>query len=326
MTTITTVSRVNCNVASLSADGGEHRSSVRFEIQSMIRPFSDHEPLSFYRRDVERAQFARERRIATPARTLGMLYPVDPAESDEVSRAGFVMDSCMCSKPGSVRRVSHRLARVALQEIDEFLREDLRTEARFGFVRIAPLRRWTSSSQASHALLQEVLQIPDQAELTRRLGLGMHRLTETEYAGHRRTPRDWRSSLKRFLRTGESHVCFSSGKPPGQVQGLYLILALPAVRRFVSSAMPQGVSSSLVLALSVLLAGLLPGIASTAASCSVEFTATDKTGSLVRHLTGECSLSEREAHAVNGGVDHAGPGERSPGRSRRRRCQWRLIV
>jgi hypothetical protein len=68
-----------------------------------------------------------------------------------------------------------------LQDMDEFLREDLRTEARFGFVRIAPTRRWTSSSQASHALLQDVLQIPDQAELTRRLGLGMHRLTEAEY-------------------------------------------------------------------------------------------------------------------------------------------------
>ena len=68
-----------------------------------------------------------------------------------------------------------------LQEMDDFLREDLRTEARFGFIRIAPLRRWTSSSQASHALLQEVLQIPDQAELTRRLSLGMHLVTETEY-------------------------------------------------------------------------------------------------------------------------------------------------
>jgi len=63
--------------------------------------------------------------------------------------------------------------------------------------------------------------------------------------------------------------------------------------------MPQGVISSLVLALSVLLAGLLPGTASTAASCSVESTATDKTGSLIRHLAGECSLSEREAHAVS---------------------------
>lgn len=68
-----------------------------------------------------------------------------------------------------------------LQDMDEFLREDLRTEARFGFVRVTPTRRWTSTPQESHALLQEVLQIPEQAELTRRLGLGMHRLTEAEY-------------------------------------------------------------------------------------------------------------------------------------------------
>jgi hypothetical protein len=30
-------------------------------------------------------------------------------------------------------------------------------------------------------LLQEILRIPDQAELTRRLSLGMHRLTDAEY-------------------------------------------------------------------------------------------------------------------------------------------------
>lgn len=68
-----------------------------------------------------------------------------------------------------------------LQDMDEFLREDLRTEARFGFVRVTPTRRWTSGPQESHALLQEVLQIAEQAELTRRLGLGMHRLTDGEY-------------------------------------------------------------------------------------------------------------------------------------------------
>jgi hypothetical protein len=68
-----------------------------------------------------------------------------------------------------------------LQQMDEFLRDDLRTEARFGFIQIAVTRRWVSSTQDSHALLQEVLQIPEQAELTRRLGLGMHRLTDGEY-------------------------------------------------------------------------------------------------------------------------------------------------
>jgi hypothetical protein len=68
-----------------------------------------------------------------------------------------------------------------LQDMDEFLREDLRTEARFGFIRVVPTRKWTGTPQASHALLQDVLQIPEPAELTRRLGLGMHRLTDVEY-------------------------------------------------------------------------------------------------------------------------------------------------
>ncbi len=70
---------------------------------------------------------------------------------------------------------------LALREIDEFLRDDLRTEARFGFIRVRVMRRWSSSPQDSHALLQEVLQISDQAELSRRLSLGMHRLTDLEY-------------------------------------------------------------------------------------------------------------------------------------------------
>ena len=66
-------------------------------------------------------------------------------------------------------------------KLDEFLKDDLRTEARFGFVRIQHIRRWTWSPQASQALLQQVLQIPDQAELARRLALGMHRLTTEEF-------------------------------------------------------------------------------------------------------------------------------------------------
>ncbi|MEQ1794831.1 MAG: hypothetical protein ABL970_11620, partial [Nitrospira sp.] len=68
-----------------------------------------------------------------------------------------------------------------LQQMDEFLREDFKTEARFGFVRVELTKQWTSTPQESHSLLQTVLQIPDQAELTRRLSLGMHRLTEDEY-------------------------------------------------------------------------------------------------------------------------------------------------
>ncbi len=70
---------------------------------------------------------------------------------------------------------------LSFRDLDDFVQEDLRTEARFGFVRVVPTRRWTVSPQASHALLQEVLQIPDQTELTRRLTLGMHRLEEQEY-------------------------------------------------------------------------------------------------------------------------------------------------
>ncbi len=65
--------------------------------------------------------------------------------------------------------------------LDAFLSDELRTEARFGFVRIGGVRRLACSSAASQSLLRDVLQITDQAELTRRLKLGMHRLTQAEY-------------------------------------------------------------------------------------------------------------------------------------------------
>ena len=65
--------------------------------------------------------------------------------------------------------------------LDAFLSDELRTEARFGFVRIEGVRRLACSSAASQALLRNVLRIPDQDELARRLRLGMHRLTQTEY-------------------------------------------------------------------------------------------------------------------------------------------------
>ena len=65
--------------------------------------------------------------------------------------------------------------------LDAFLSDELRTETRFGFVRIDGLRRLVYSSAASQALLLKVLHIADQAELTRRLKLGMHRLTQAEY-------------------------------------------------------------------------------------------------------------------------------------------------
>ena len=67
--------------------------------------------------------------------------------------------------------------------LDAFLSDELRMEARFGFVRIKGVRRLACSSAASQALLLNVLQITDQAELARRLRLGMHRLTQVEYAG-----------------------------------------------------------------------------------------------------------------------------------------------
>ena len=65
--------------------------------------------------------------------------------------------------------------------LDEFLKDEFRTEARHGFVRIKGIKRWTWSAHASQALLMRVLKIPDQAELTRRLALGMHRLTLEEH-------------------------------------------------------------------------------------------------------------------------------------------------
>ena len=67
--------------------------------------------------------------------------------------------------------------------LDAFLRDELRTEARFGFVRIDGVRRFTCPPPASQSLLLNVLQISDHAELARRLRLGMHRLTQVEYDG-----------------------------------------------------------------------------------------------------------------------------------------------
>ena len=65
--------------------------------------------------------------------------------------------------------------------LDEFLKDELRTEARHGFVRIDGIKRWTWSAHASQTLLLRALSIQDQTELTRRLALGMHRLTPEQY-------------------------------------------------------------------------------------------------------------------------------------------------
>ncbi len=65
--------------------------------------------------------------------------------------------------------------------MDDFLKDDMRTEARFGFVRIKVGHRWNSSVSQCQTLLQQILNVPEQAEFNRRLSLGMHRLTESEY-------------------------------------------------------------------------------------------------------------------------------------------------
>jgi hypothetical protein len=67
-----------------------------------------------------------------------------------------------------------------LDQLDALVRDELRTEARYGYVAIAEVRRWQSSSEQSLASLKRILEVPDQAELTRRLNLGMHRLTQEQ--------------------------------------------------------------------------------------------------------------------------------------------------
>ena len=68
-----------------------------------------------------------------------------------------------------------------VQALDDFLKDEVRTEARYGFVRVTPVRRWQGNASDCQALLQRVLDIAEPTELTRRLGLGMHRLANAEY-------------------------------------------------------------------------------------------------------------------------------------------------
>lgn len=65
--------------------------------------------------------------------------------------------------------------------LDDFLRDEVRTEARYGFVRVTPVGRWQGNVQDCQVLLQRVLHIEESTELTRRLSLGMHRLAAEEY-------------------------------------------------------------------------------------------------------------------------------------------------
>lgn len=68
-----------------------------------------------------------------------------------------------------------------MQDLDDFLKDEVRTEARYGFVRVMPVRRWQGNAPDCQVLLQRVLHIEESAELTRRLSLGMHRLADKEY-------------------------------------------------------------------------------------------------------------------------------------------------
>jgi hypothetical protein len=66
-------------------------------------------------------------------------------------------------------------------QLDAFVRDELRTEARYGYVTVEDVRRWPSSPEQDLPVLKRVLDVPDQAELTRRFNLGMHRLTQEQH-------------------------------------------------------------------------------------------------------------------------------------------------
>ncbi|MBA2485185.1 MAG: hypothetical protein H0V35_03645 [Nitrospira sp.] len=68
-----------------------------------------------------------------------------------------------------------------VQALDDFLKDEVRTEARYGFVRVTPVRRWQGSAPDCQVLLQRALGIEEPTELTRRLSLGMHRLSNAEH-------------------------------------------------------------------------------------------------------------------------------------------------
>lgn len=94
-------------------------------------------------------------------------------------------DSCglvYVLKQGLCAGFAIRSAVLPPEELDAFVRDELREETRYGFVRVQVTRSWHSTPEASLALLHLVLEVPDQAELSRRLALGMHRLTQEQYA------------------------------------------------------------------------------------------------------------------------------------------------
>lgn len=67
------------------------------------------------------------------------------------------------------------------EALDPLIRDELREETRYGFVAVRPSLSWQSTPDQTLALLHRTLDVPDQPELTRRLNLGMHRLTQAQY-------------------------------------------------------------------------------------------------------------------------------------------------
>lgn len=84
-------------------------------------------------------------------------------------------------KEGLCAQFSISTGVLPLDRLDSFVSDELRTEARYGYVSITGVRRLQSSTEHSLASLKRILEVPDQAELTRRLNLGMHRLTQEQY-------------------------------------------------------------------------------------------------------------------------------------------------
>jgi hypothetical protein len=70
---------------------------------------------------------------------------------------------------------------LSVADLSEFVRDELRAETAFGFVKVGAIQTWPASTEESLTVLRRVLDVSDPAELTRRLNLGMHRLTQEQY-------------------------------------------------------------------------------------------------------------------------------------------------
>lgn len=67
------------------------------------------------------------------------------------------------------------------ESLDALVRDELRDETKFGFVRITPLQTWPPFSEKSQAVLQELWQLRDRQELLHRLDHLIDRLTPEQY-------------------------------------------------------------------------------------------------------------------------------------------------